>query len=468
MFFDRFVARLLPHSSKKGQTKDSQTRQAAASPNKAALLKFSKNLNSIKDLNIALEEIDQAIEGKSATTQQLLLKAEILLRKGKFLKAKEVLTSISKNRKDQHAANTSKDLLKILPQLQQENNKQKLTKLVEDLHDIANKYKSQLQSLPPVDELPPNLDITLLIRREGAAARSAELPGLSLELINRTLQDEQESLWLLHDKALSLNMMGQQQTALLILEGLKKSTKKEKLTNSINKNIADINKNQKHYQSKTNLYLAKHLRSISEASDFETNFLPIDKDINAQTKIKSLAFGKGRAILAENPKGCLRIASSILDFYQGDLAALLLQGEALAALKQDDAAIHICERLAKSEEENIAKKACELISQIFSKKAKGISAKDSTKSALIFFIQQHLNLGVAPTITADIKKILQQLEPSETNFSDPELEGHHLQLLFNTQLVECLESRFRERGRLGATSPAQNPGAISKTARKVD
>ena len=467
MFFDRFVARLLPHSSKKGQTKDSQTRQAAAPLNEAPLLQFSKNLNSTKELNAALEEIDQAIEEKSVTNQQLLLKAEILLRKGKFRKAKEALTSISKNRKDQNAANTAKHLLKMLPQLQQESDQRRLTKLVEDLHEIVEKYNREFNSLPSANDLPPDLDITLLIRREGAAARSAELPGLSLELINRTLQDEQESLWLLHDKALSLNMMGQQQTALLILEGLKKSTKKEKLTNSINKNIADINKNQKHYQSKTNLYLAKHLRSISEASDFETNFLPIDKDINAQTKIKSLAFGKGRAILAENPKGCLRIASSILDFYQGDLAALLLQGEALAALKQDDAAIHICERLAKSEEENIAKKACELISQIFSKKAKGISAKDSTKSALIFFIQQHLNLGVAPTITADIKKILQQLEPSETNFSDPELEGHHLQLLFNTQLVECLESRFRERGRLGPTSPAQNPGAISKTGPKA-
>ena len=115
--------------------------------------------------------------------------------------------------------------------MQQESHKQKLTKLVEDLHDIAGKYKSQLQSLPLVDDLPPDFDITLLIRREGAKARSAELPGLSLDLINRTLQDEQESLWLLHDKALSLNMMGQQQTAQQILTDLKKSTKKEKLTN---------------------------------------------------------------------------------------------------------------------------------------------------------------------------------------------------------------------------------------------
>jgi hypothetical protein len=467
MFFDRFVARLLPHSSKKGQTKVSQTRQTAASPNKAALLQFSKNLNSIKELNIALEEIDQAIEGKSATNQQLLLKAEILLRKGKFRKAKEVLTSTSKNRKDQKSANTSKCLLKILPQLQQESTKQGVTKLVKDLHDIANKYKSELQSLPPVDELPPNLDITLLIRREGTKARSAELPGLSLELINRTLQDEQKSLWLLHDKALSLNMMGQQQTAQQILEDLKKSTKKEKLTNSINKNIADIKKNQKHYKSKLNLYLAKQLRSTSAPNNFDTNFLPEEKEITPQTKIKLLAFRKGRAILTKNPKGCLHIASSILDYCQGDLAALLLQGEALAALKRNDLAINILKRPARSQEETIAKRASELISQILSKESKQISTKESPKAALIFFIQQHLTHGVPPTITADIKKILQQLEPSETNFSDPELEHHHLQLLFNTQLVECLEARFRERGRLSTSSPAQNPAAIGKTAPKA-
>lgn len=467
MFFDRFVARLLPHTSKKGQKKSPQTKQEAASPNEVPLLQYSKNLNSIKELNGALEEIDQAIEGKSATNQQLLLKAEILLRKDKFRKAKELLTSISKNKKDQNAANTSKYLLKILPQLQQESNKKRLAKLVEDLHDIADKYKIKFQNLPSVDDLPPDFDITLLILREGAKARSAELPGLSLELINRTLQDEQESLWLLHDKALSLNMMGQQQTAQQILADLKQSTKKEKLTNSINKNIADINKNQKLYQSKINLYLAKHLRSISATKNFDTNFLPIDTEINAQTKIKSLAFGKGRAILTENPKGCLHIANSILDFYQEDLAALLLQAEALAALKKDDEAINICKRLANSEEENIAKNASKLISQIFSKKTKQISAKESPKAALIFFIQQHLSHGIAPTITSDIKKTLQQLEPSETNFSDPELEHHHLQLLFNTQLVECLEARLREQGRLGATSPAQNPGAISKTARRA-
>lgn len=467
MFLDRFVANLRPRSKKKGHRKDSQAKRGATSPKEVPLLQFSKNLNSIKELNTALEDIDQAIEENSATNQQLLLKAEIFFRKGKSREAKEVLTGISKNRKDQNAANTAKHLLKILPQLQQESDQRRLTKLVEDLHKIADKYKSELQYLPSANDLPPDLDITLLIRREGAAARSAELPGLSLELINRTLQDAQESLWLAHDKALSLNMMGQQLTAKQILSNLKKSTKKEKLTHSINKNIADIDKNQNRHQSKLNLYLAKQLRSISTTSTFSANFLPEDKEIDSQTKIKSLAFSKGRAILAENPKGCLYIASSILDFYQGDLAALLLQSEALAALQKYDKAIHICIKLANSEQENIAKKASELISQIFSRKAKQISAKESPKAALTFFIQQHLNHGITPTMVSGIKKILQQLEPAETNFSNPELEHHQLQLLFNTQLIDCLEAQLHQQGRLNATSSAQKPGAISKTGLKA-
>ena len=147
-------------------------------------------------------------------------------------------------------------------------------------------------------------------------------------------------------------------------------------------------------------------------STFSANFLPEYKEIDAQTKIKSLAFSKGRAILAENPKGCLYIASSILDFYQGDLAAMMLQSEALASLQKYDKAIHICIKLANSEQENIAKKASELISQIFSRKAKQISAKESPKAALTFFIQQHLNHGITPTMVSGIEK-----NPSATGTS---------------------------------------------------
>ena len=464
MFFDQFVARLRPHSGKKGHKKDHQIKQAATSPNEPPLLQLSKNLDSIKQLNAALKEIDQAIQSKSVTSQQLLLKAEILLRKSKFQKSRELLKSISQDQKDQNSAKAAQHLLKIYPQLLQETKGKRLARLINDLHNIAEKYERKIQNLPPVDNLPPDFDITCAIRREGASARSAELPGLSLELINRTLQDEQECLWLLHDKALTLNMMGQPQKAQQILRELKKSTRKEKLTDSINKNNANINKNSKHYQSKSNLYLAKQLRSTSAAKNLDIAFLPDDKEINAKTKVKSIVFRKARAILSKNPKGCLHLTSSILDYHNGDLAALLLQGEALAALNKTDEAIHIWENLAHSQDKNIAQKASELISKSFFRKAKPIIAKKSPKEALLFFIQQHLNHGVAPKINKDIKQILQQLEPPETNFSDPELEHHHLQMLFNTHVLECLEARLREQGRLGGTSSAQQTGAIRKTA----
>ena len=240
------------------------------------------------------------------------------------------------------------------------------------------------------------------------------------------------------------------------------------LADRLNKSIAEINENQKLYQPKLNLYLAKQLRSIASASNFDATFLPEDKKINAQTKIKPLAFKKARAILTENPIGCLQITNSILDYYQSDLAALLLKGEALAALNKSDKAIQIWKSLARCQEQNIAKKASELISRLLTEKALQISTKGASKKALSFFIEQNVKHGIAPILNKDIKTILQKLEPLNTQLSDPELEQHQSQLTFNTYVIECLEARFRQRNRPNAASSAQKPGAISKTASKAD
>ena len=102
--------------------------------------------------------------------------------------------------------------------------------------------------------------------------------------------------------------------------------------------------------------------------------------------------------------------------------------------------------------------------QSISKEAKQISAKKSPKEALLFFFQEHLKHSVAPTINEDIKEILKQLEPPDSHVSDPELQQHQLQLMFNMQLVECLETQLRQQGRLGATSEAKKLGAIRETA----
>ena len=87
MIFGQVLARFRPHASKQGHLKDKPQQP---------LLEASENLNSINELNQALKAIDQAIQNKTATNQQRLLKAEILLRKEKFNKAKAVLTDLRK------------------------------------------------------------------------------------------------------------------------------------------------------------------------------------------------------------------------------------------------------------------------------------------------------------------------------------------------------------------------------------
>ena len=140
---------------------------------------------SINELNQALKAIDQAIQNKTATNQQRLLKAEILLRKEKFNKAKAVLTDLRKTSKDRKTRQKSHDLLEKLPQLQQKANDRKSRTLISDLIKIAEKYQTKLSSLP--ERRATDCDITFLIAKN-PLARSSELPYLSYELIEHTLK----------------------------------------------------------------------------------------------------------------------------------------------------------------------------------------------------------------------------------------------------------------------------------------
>ena len=276
MIFDQVLARFRPHTGKQSSSKHKKRKQftsATKAKFQQPLLQASEHLNTTNKLNQALQEINKAVQQKTATDQQLLLKAEILLRKEKFRKAKVALTELSSQSQDQKTLNTSKHLLEQLPHLQQQSSQDKARTLVSDLHNIAETYQTKLSSLPAPDELTPDFDITLSIRRESRLARSSDLPCLSHDLIERTLQSGDESPWLLHDKALSLNMMGQQQAALKLLADLKKTTGKEKLTQSINKNIEAIQKNPKNYQLKSKLFFAKQIKIAARRNHLD-HFIP--------------------------------------------------------------------------------------------------------------------------------------------------------------------------------------------------
>ena len=101
------------------------------------------------------------------------------------------------------------------------------------------------------------------------------------------------------------------------------------------------------------------------------------------------------------------------------------------------------------------------------KKAKRISSSQSPQKAITFYIKEHFKHHFTPSITKGIKSILEQIEPQDEDFYDPDLRQHQLQLQFNRLLIEHFETQLRERGRLDPGAAAQKPGAIRKTGPKA-
>ena len=166
-----------------------------------------------------------------------------------------------------------------------------------------------------------------------------------------------------------------------------------------------------------------------------------------------LSKNKNKPKLAESAKQSLKISK-------------LQQGESLAALKKDNQARKIWGELCLSENQNIAEKACRLISKSLSEKALQISSTKSPKEAISFFIRAHLRLNLAPTLNEKVITILEQLEPSKTDFSNPDIKKHQLQLIFNTEVIKCLEARLQNKGRFGAITPTQKLGSNRKQTPK--
>ena len=470
MFIGQLLERFRPPTSEQRKNKGvaiTQSESFNKTTSERLTPQNTNNHSSKKNFKTALININKAIRDKGPSNQLLLQKAEILLNKNKFNQALQILNDLSKKKDDSATAHIAKQLIKSAELGRQKAATNKTKKLIDVLHKISKKYNNKLHDLVAAENLSTDLDITQIVRKEAQRARAAELPKLSYELIDQALQAGHESPWLLHDKALSLNMLGQQVKALKLLNDLKEGNKGEKITNSINNNIEEIKEKPKRFQAKTNIFLAKQARSIANGSDLKTRFIPETKNIKSNTKIKSLIFNQARSSLNLNPQASLYLVDSILDYFPSDLASLQLKGEALFALKQTDEAIRIWKDLTNSKNENTAKKAAELITLILTQKTESINAKKSPKAAISFFIQQHLKHNLAPILNKDVEKILLQLVPPNTDISDPELQQHQLQLQFNILVIEHLETQFHNKGRLDVSAAAQRPGAIRKTAREA-
>ena len=251
MFFDQLLAKFRTNSAKRIGNKRAGAQQGeprSRSLTEQPYLQPNENFNTKRKLNTAFSDIEKAIQSEGPSNELLLKKAELLLRKGKFHQARRILNELSQSKNDSKASNSAKKLLKLSQQLQQKTSANKTNNLFEQLNETAKKYHQKLLDLPQAENQCNDFELTQQIRKEARRARTTELPKLSCELIELTLQAGHESPWLLHDKAISLSMMGQRKQALSLSEELKKGRTGEKLTKSIEK----ISKKSRKIQSKIN------------------------------------------------------------------------------------------------------------------------------------------------------------------------------------------------------------------------
>ena len=477
MFLSKFLGRLLilNQNQKKKSPKKPQEAQSKSEKEKTPRPHFNtaiteasrrspvpstQDIESTRQLNEELDKIEKRIRLKGANNNLLLKKGELLLSKGKYNQSRKVFNEIIKSKNDRKSSRTARELLSVSHRLQ-------TTNLVKTLQITGKSYNHALINLPKNLLSLSDRDITDWVLDEARRARSADLPKLSSELIELTLNTGKQSTHLLLEKALSLNVMGHKAEALDILEKLQKETKDIRIKITIRKTIENIQKSPKPNLSRVNKYLAIQSNAVAKANSLETKFIPDTKNIKADAKLKSLIYKEALVCLDENASIALSLINSILDYFPKDGASLQLKGEILCILNRSNEALPIWKTLATSKEEEIATKAQESITALLSKKAKQISAKKTPREAILFFIESSFKYNNTTSIDKRIMNIVAQINPSIDSFSDPELRKHQMQLQYNTLVIEYFEEKLRKKVLSDPGAPAQKTGAIRKTALKA-
>ena len=440
------------------------------------------NFDKGESESLALEEIDKLILERKykqglnlvnttiesgITSQTLLAKKAFLLSHNKqYDRAHAIWDKLSKIKDQPKLAESAKQSLETSKKQQFKYIKN--TKLlIDSLHTRADQFQHKLKHLPISEHWSPKDDIIEIVRKEAECARKADLPGLSIYFINQILQAGFKSPLLIHDKALTLSIIGQQKKSLRLLKELDNKVKNSQLKALISKSINEIRKSARLSQSRIDILLVKQARAAATSNHLEIKFVPETQEINKDIDVKYMIFKESRTALNQNnAQASLDIVDAIIDFSPDNLGALQLKGESLAALKKHNQARKIWGDLCLSKNKNIAKEASRLLSKNLSQKALNISSTKSPKEAVSYFIEEHLKLNLSPILNNKIKTILEQIEPSQANFSNLDLKKHELQLMFNTQVIECLNARLHDQGRLGAITLTQRSRANLLTAPK--
>ena len=418
-------------------------------------LETASNLIKQKKHKQALKSIDASLDEGIVSDQLLFKKAFLLSKEKQHDKVEKIWQELVRLEINSALASSSPEFNKKSEEIQGKN-----TNLINNLFDIANQYQWKLQNFPEPESYSTVIDITKWVRTEAERARTAGLPKLSINLITLSLKAGHKSAWLIHDMAISLNMMKQPKLAVELLEKLDEKVKNPALKKSIKKTLADLSTILKQNQQDFNMYMAVQAKRFAKA---DINI----KKLSRETNVKSLILQKSQKALQTNPEITLKLANTVLDYFPSNSRALLLKASALIPLEKPGKAVSILKVLIYHQNKKIAQQARQSLTKAFAVESKLLCGKDFPEKTIKLFIQKHLQLELIPEFQIDLKQPLEKLEPSIKNIKIRELEHFRLQLAFNKVLINYFEKQLIEQNFLNDATAAQEPDSIRKTTHKA-
>ena len=447
MFITNFLSSLIKQNNKKTNQSKKNRPFLMLPPSKEesirlALLQSERHADE-KKWKPAIEALDQVLNRGVSSNKLLMQKGLLLAKMHQFKEAKTILQSLIDKKPGRSLTSDAHKALKTVNILQKEVTESNQL-FLKQLRELTSKRHQNATHLPEPNQFKSGQDLSAVVRKEAALARNQQRYLLSLQLLNSGLEYGLKSDWLLHEKSLTLKTLGQFEAAEAILKDLAKTKgkRKERLAQAVDKTLQSIEEDSERFAKRKVVHVLGHFKSIATDQKWTLRHLPQKPGKRGDKEIQKLGIEEAKAALNDNnPELCLELMDAMLLYYPQNQMSQIIKARAEIELGQNKQAIEILKPMAAGDRK-FARTARTLLSEIWIKTALQMDGKQSPKKAIHFFINQHLNAGINPEYTPQLDDVLMQLNSSEEIYPDPELRQHQLNLRFNGQLIELLETRL--------------------------
>ena len=400
-----------------------------------------------KKYKLAIQAINKGLNAGLPTPKLLNQKAHYLAESGIYTPAQEIWKKLKNDPDNPELAGDAAQSLKLCQQRQTALPNQTRA-LLKHFHTLAKNKQQPLQFIPKPKDWKTNQDLTTIIAKEAEHLRGKGHAKLSQLIIERALSEGFRSPTVLQQQALTLAVSGNLQDAKAILNNLLKNENAPKLKQGIQKSLQDLDAEQKQYSKNRSRHLLLHCSNYALANNWKPQHLPTPgakKAKIANSEVKKLAIQEIKSIVnAGKTKVALGMIDILFEFYNHAPQALQLKAKTLLDSNQIDSAIEALQPLLTSQNSSDATKALKLARKGITEKAKQLSEQQTADQAISFFINKHLQHGIAPEFNDQIGSILSKSSNEDTAIGDRELRQQELQLQFNSALIDHLEARLKK------------------------